>query len=658
MAPKGYFVFHLNLAFSSVDRESWSTIIKRCYWPLLDIISDLEIPLGIELSGWTLNGIQDTDPEWVDKFRQLLNEGKCELIGSGYCQIIAPLVPYEVNIQNQKIGLEIYQSLLGVRPKIALVNEMAYSDSVVDILAKVGYSAFIMDRDNIQLALGLEGKSYNQMPKVAKGINSSVLKVLWADSILFQKLQHIAHGNISMADYIDFIKLRIESGHSFFPLYSNDAETFDFRPGRFKEESQQNNSGEWMIIRKVIQHLSSELGFEFLLPSVALKKQFKSASKKAMFLTSAEYPVPVKKQPKYNIARWAVSGRDDAWLNSVCYRIHKKLIDTANKDLENWKNLCELWASDLRTHLTNQRWSECKKKVKDTLKNLNLSERIFLDLDSYQIINNASEISAKTGINCSINDDGIYLNLETKAMRVILNLRRGMAIESLCFKSHGGNACIGTIKHGYLNSIEQGADFYSGGIVIESPKLQLKATDLNPVSPVYLLSKSGDLALLAEIQTSAGKLTKLITLSKSLEKIKISYEMSKIKRIISSVKLGNFTLSPQFSRELKNYSCNVGGAKPRIFELNGNINQTDPATRFVSSTRGFSATTGDLALDFSGKKLYLKWDPCICSPLCFIDHKGDFTRLSFSTCEIDESSKESKSYGNFEVTLSSNPLEY
>ena len=80
MRPKGYFFFHLNLAFSSVNKGSWGTIIDRCYWPILDIISELEVPLGIELSGWTLKGIQETCPEWVDKFRQLLSEGKCELI--------------------------------------------------------------------------------------------------------------------------------------------------------------------------------------------------------------------------------------------------------------------------------------------------------------------------------------------------------------------------------------------------------------------------------------------------------------------------------------------------------------------------------------------------------------------------------------------------
>ena len=564
--------------------------------------------------------------------------------------------PYEVNVQNQKIGLEIYQSLLGVRPEIALVNEMAFSDSVVDLLAEVGYSAFIMDRDNVRLALKLENALPSQIPALARGIDSIELPVLWADSILFQKLQHISHGNISMDDYVGFIKARMAKGDVLFPLYSNDAETFDFRPGRFKEESQENASGEWEIIRKVMENLNIELGFEYVLPSVALGIQHDSAAQKAKAFTSAEYPIPVKKQPKYNIARWAVTGRDDTWLNTMCFRIYNKLTNTVDVDSASWKNLCELWASDLRTHLTDQRWLDCKTKVADTLSDLNLPNRFGLEQEQFQIIVDSSDLLAKTGINYQIFGDGVYLALETATTKLIINLRRGMVIDSLCFKSHGGGSCIGTVKHGYLDSITQGVDYYSGGVVIESPVSQFKVTDLHPVTPTYLLSKNGDLTLKAEIVTSVGKITKYIRLSSSLEQIKISYQVSEIIRTVSSVKLGNFTMAPKFSREFSSYSCKVGGAKERIFQVTNKINQSAPATSFVSSTRGFSATSGQLVLDCSGKGLHLSWDPSECSPLCFIDHDGEFTRLSFSVCEIDESSRESESYGDFEVTLSSSML--
>ena len=97
MKSKGYLVFHLNLGFSSIEEESWEDVIKSCYHPLLDLIEKTGVPIGIECSGWTLRQIKKIDPDWIDRFCRLLDSKDCELIGSGYCQIIGPLVPQKVN---------------------------------------------------------------------------------------------------------------------------------------------------------------------------------------------------------------------------------------------------------------------------------------------------------------------------------------------------------------------------------------------------------------------------------------------------------------------------------------------------------------------------------------------------------------------------------
>jgi len=164
MKPKGYLVFHLNLAFSSIEEETWADVIRTCYHPLLDLIEKTGIPIGIELTGWTLKQIERIDIAWVERFKALLNSDSCELIGSGYCQIIGPLVPYKVNEWNQKLGIDAYKQILNHRPKIALVNEMAFSSSLVDLYNQFGYIGFIMDRDNIKLALESDkfySKKYN-----------------------------------------------------------------------------------------------------------------------------------------------------------------------------------------------------------------------------------------------------------------------------------------------------------------------------------------------------------------------------------------------------------------------------------------------------------------------------------------------------------------
>ena len=57
MMPKGYLIFHLNLAFSSIEEDRWADVITTCYHPLLDLIEKTGIPIGIELTGWTLKQI-------------------------------------------------------------------------------------------------------------------------------------------------------------------------------------------------------------------------------------------------------------------------------------------------------------------------------------------------------------------------------------------------------------------------------------------------------------------------------------------------------------------------------------------------------------------------------------------------------------------------
>ena len=133
-------LFHLNLAFSSIEEEQRGAVIERCYWPLLRLAEKCG-PIGIEATGFTLEEIAARDPSWIAKARALIAAGKVELIGSGYAQIIAPLVPARVTEENLRIGHDIYQRLLGTKPRLALVNEQAYSGGLVGLYLDAGYRA-------------------------------------------------------------------------------------------------------------------------------------------------------------------------------------------------------------------------------------------------------------------------------------------------------------------------------------------------------------------------------------------------------------------------------------------------------------------------------------------------------------------------------------
>ena len=126
MNNKGYLFFHLNLMFSSIAEEQRMLVINQCYWPILQIAKELSYKITIEATVITLLIIKELDCKWIKELTKLISENKIEFIGSGYSQIIGPIVPKEVNQKNLELGLDNYHKIIGIRPKIFLINEMSF----------------------------------------------------------------------------------------------------------------------------------------------------------------------------------------------------------------------------------------------------------------------------------------------------------------------------------------------------------------------------------------------------------------------------------------------------------------------------------------------------------------------------------------------------
>tara|TARA_B100001540_G_C15816499_1_gene647806 strand:+ start:1159 stop:3141 length:1983 start_codon:yes stop_codon:yes gene_type:complete len=657
MKTKGYLFFHLNLAYSSIEEEAWSKVISNCYHPLLSLSEKTDIPIGIELTGWTLKQINRLDPSWVSRFIELHKKGNCELIGSGYCQIIAPLVPFKVNEWNQKLGLKVYKKILNQAPNIALVNEMAFSNSLVNLYSQNGYKGLIMDGDNIKLAINSQKPKTEKIPSHAIGFNDISMPVLWSDSILFQKVQHFTHGDICLDDYIEYLKRRINKSESIIPIYSNDAEVFDFRPGRFAEETLTHHDGEWNRFHLLLESIVSETGIEIILPSEALK--INSINNDKSRLTNAAYPIPVKKQAKYNIARWAVTGRNDLWLNTMCHRIETSLRKLKNNNENDWKKLCELWASDLRTHITKKRWDKALNDLNQLLDKYKIDSNFF---KKYQIKNDHESIeviNAKSkDVFISLNKEETLLCISTKKISLKLNLRRGLAIQSLAFSSHDMEPCIGTLPHGHFSCISLGADFYSGGLIAELPIQRIKVTDLEQVKPKIAINNNGDIEIYAEINTKIGNIQKLIKVSSSEENISVAYSFSDAK-IIGSVRLGILTLLNSFSQNSEIRFAN-GGENFESFNFDGDFDHAKQASSFVSSSRGIGATTGDIHLKNKKNSIFLNWDTKKSAVMPMLQNitsnDEKLSRIIFSLQEVDDTLKEPVNLGSFELLISAEEL--
>jgi hypothetical protein len=328
-------LFHLNLAFSSIEEEQRIDVIKRCYWPLLNL-AEGHGPIGIEATGFTLEEIATRDPAWITKFRELIANGKAELIGSGYAQIIAPLVPARVTEENLAIGNDVYERLLGIRPHLALVNEQAYSGGLVGLYLDAGYRALLMDWDNPSAHHPEWPVEARYRAERALGSDGRTIALLWTNTVAFQKLQRFAHGDIDAETYLDYLRSQRGVNPRALCCYASDGEIFEFRPGRYKTE--ENISGhEWSRLAEAFASIAEEPGFALVKPSEILNTA--NLKRQPLRLESAVCPIPVKKQRKYNLSRWAVTGRDDLGINAACQRIYEGLRDS-NADRSDWKELC------------------------------------------------------------------------------------------------------------------------------------------------------------------------------------------------------------------------------------------------------------------------------------------------------------------------------
>ena len=136
----------------------------------------------------------------------------------------------------------------------------------------------------------------------------------------------------------------------------------------------------------------------------------------------------------------------------MCYRIYKCLTESNNNEPKYWIELCELWASDFRTHITEQRWIQAKKQINNILSTLKIKESFFNGDISNEVYDELDTVlGSHANGSISLINDGIILQIKTKKLKIGFNLRRGLALHQLAFLSHEFQPCIGTLSHGFLN---------------------------------------------------------------------------------------------------------------------------------------------------------------------------------------------------------------
>jgi hypothetical protein len=614
--------FHLNLAFSSIEEERRPEVVRRCYWPLLQL-AERHAPIGLEASGYTLEEIARLDPDWIARARELIAQGRVELIGSGYSQMIGPLVPSRVTAENLRIGNAIYRELLGARPGVALVNEQAYSAGLVSTYLDAGYSALLMDWDNPSAHHCEWEAGWQYLPQYALGIEGRKIALLWTNTAAFQQMQRFAHGDISLESYLRFVREKRGFSKPTLCLYASDAEIFDFRPGRFRTEEQLSNTCEWERIGRALEAVKAEAGISLIGPSDALKFSGCEGGGNLLQLESPHCPVPVKKQRKYNLARWAVTGRDNIGINAACERVYRGLLKRPEED---WKELCYLWASDFRTHITAKRWAQYRSRLAAAEAKYALPPAPAISVPQ---VEPATER---------------HLTIQTPMVQARLDRRRGLALERLYFDGNS-RAVMGSLFHGTFRDIALQADWYTGDCVFEAPG-EPKLTDLEWCEARVQREANGDVIVHAGLDTPKGRIEKQMRFSGSEPRIDfdISFDWQDWGKGV--LRLGHFTLLPDaFSLERLSLATTNGGGRETYSLAGLVIDHGAPVSFLVSSSHGFGLTEGWAEIGDDQTRLRIEVDRCTAPLLGMLVHRpalradgsaGLFCQLQLSAMELDD----------------------
>jgi len=603
-------LFHMNLAFSSIEEEQRGDVIARCYWPLLRL-AERHGPIGIEASGFTLEEIAARDPSWIAKARALIAQGRVELIGSGYTQLVAPLVPARVTEDNLRIGHEIYERLLGTRPTLALVNEQAYSGGLAGLYLDAGYRALLMDWDNPSAQHPEWPAESRYRAERALGSDGRAIALLWTNTVAFQKLQRFAHGDIALDTYLDYLRGQRGPVPRALCCYASDAEIFDFRPGRYRTEEKLTGESEWSKLEHAFAAIAEE--FALVAPSAILQ----APRRQPLRLESAACPIPVKKQRKYNLSRWAVTGRDDVGINAACQRLYESGADG--------KELCLLWSSDFRTHITETRWAAYRAR-------LEAAEARWPKPAAPAIIPRGEPMTQR------------HVDIRTPGLAAQLDKRRGLAISSLHFAGHAQPA-LGHLPHGHFDDIHVQADWYTGDCVFEAPG-EHKITDLENCD-ARLWSEGNDTFACARVETPKGPIEKVMRFHGDTPRVDFDVTFHWPDFGKGSLRLGHFTLLPDaFDWSRLSLRTHNGGKACETFALAGqDVDHGAPVSFLVSASHGLGMTEGWAEIGDGKTRLRIEVDRATAPLLGLLTHRriggSLFCQFVLSALELDDTRKPS-----------------
>lgn len=134
--------------FGQVFEEAY----HKCYKPYFDLLKEFpEIQTVAHFSGSLLDWIVREKPAFIDDIRKLVDEGRVEIVGSGFYEPILPLIPESDAIRQIRRFNDYLKTLFGSSPKGLWLTERVWETRLINILIEAGIDYLFVDDHHFYL---------------------------------------------------------------------------------------------------------------------------------------------------------------------------------------------------------------------------------------------------------------------------------------------------------------------------------------------------------------------------------------------------------------------------------------------------------------------------------------------------------------------------
>jgi len=129
-------------------------VYRNCYSMILEVLEKHpNVKIGLHFSGYLLEWLLNSKPSFVERLRNLVEQGRVEMISGSYYEAILPLIPEEDRLEQIRMHKELLEKQVGYRnPKGFWLAERVWEPSLPSTLAKAGIEYVLIDDYHLRAA--------------------------------------------------------------------------------------------------------------------------------------------------------------------------------------------------------------------------------------------------------------------------------------------------------------------------------------------------------------------------------------------------------------------------------------------------------------------------------------------------------------------------